>query len=71
MFSVQAVKSKRLREENEISFETGRGAVELRQDRQLSQKLNFPNSLERWEYDVSAPFLLESLLSTTLPALLE
>jgi hypothetical protein len=71
MFSVQAVKSKRLREENENSFETAHGAVELRQDRQLSQKLNFPNSLERWEYYVSAPFLLESLLSTTLPALLE
>ena len=76
MFSVQAVKSKRLREENENSFETARGAAELRQDRQVKhiatfQKLNFPNSLERWEYYVSASFLLESLLSTILPALLE
>ena len=56
-----------------ILLRATRGAAELRQDGQVKhiatfQKLNFPNSLERWEYYVSASFLLESLLSTTLPA---
>jgi hypothetical protein len=48
-----------------ILLRPARSAAELRQDG------NFPNSLERWEYYVSASFLLENLLSTTLPALLE
>ena len=54
-----------------ILLRATRSAAELRQDGgqvkhiATSQKLNFPKSLERWEYYVSASFLLESLLSSS------